>query len=281
MNSYYPTYRKATISSGYDSDAQAFFTATGITDTTIKNAIDALVVGLKADSLWTLMKAIYPFVGGTAALHKWNLKDPRDLDAAYRIVWNGTLTHDANGVTGNGSSGYGDTKFYPNTNFGSNNHHLSLYMRTNGSNTGNECDFGVYETISGADVTITCMARYNNTSYSVGDSGNIVTSNRITNNPGTYNKAFINSRTSTTSHKLYRNGSQIGSTDTTSYSAAYPSPALLLFAVNVGSAGTPSAVQYSPKNIAGATIGDGLDDTQSANLTTRWNTFQTSLSRNV
>jgi hypothetical protein len=74
-----------------DPDAQAFLTATGITDPTITSAIDTLVLDLKAASLWTKMKALYPFVGGTSTTHKYNLVDPADTDAAFRLTFNGTL----------------------------------------------------------------------------------------------------------------------------------------------------------------------------------------------
>ena len=60
----------------YDADAQAFLTAASITDPTISGAINTLVVQMKADNIWTKMKAIYPLVGGTATTHKWNLKNP-------------------------------------------------------------------------------------------------------------------------------------------------------------------------------------------------------------
>ena len=56
------------------------------------------------------MKALYPFVGGTATSHKFNLKDPRDLDAAFRLQFNGGWTHNSNGVTPNGTNGYADNK---------------------------------------------------------------------------------------------------------------------------------------------------------------------------
>ena len=92
-----------------DPDAQAFITAAGITDPTQQSAINTLVVGLKADNLWTSMQAIYPFVGGTASSHKYNLKDPRDLDAAKRLVFNGGWTHNADGITGNGVNTYAET----------------------------------------------------------------------------------------------------------------------------------------------------------------------------
>ena len=82
-----------------------------ISDSTIETALCNLVEGMKSDGIWTKMKAIYPFVGGTADTHKYNLKDPRDLDAAFRITWAGGVTHASTGVKGNGTSGYGDTKW--------------------------------------------------------------------------------------------------------------------------------------------------------------------------
>ena len=86
----------------YDPDAQAFIDAAGLTDTTQKNAINTLVVDLKADSLWTKFYALYPFVGGTASTHKWNLVNPLDTDAAYRlteIANGGSIAHSSTGVT--------------------------------------------------------------------------------------------------------------------------------------------------------------------------------------
>ena len=99
--------------SGINPDAQAFITAAGITDPTQISAINSLVNGLQADGIWTKMKAIYPFVGGTATTHKYNLKDPRDLDAAFRLVFNGGWTHSSTGATPNGTNGYADTKLVP------------------------------------------------------------------------------------------------------------------------------------------------------------------------
>lgn len=99
-----------------DSDAQAFLTAAGIVDPTQRSAVNQLVIDLKAATIWTKLIALYPFVGGTAASHKWNLKDPTDSDGAFRITWNGMLTHNANGVVSNGSTGYGDTHLDPSSN---------------------------------------------------------------------------------------------------------------------------------------------------------------------
>jgi len=103
----------------YDPDAQAFFTASGLTGATNLNAVNQLVLDLKAASIWTKMKAIYCFVGGTAALHKWNLKDPQDLDTAYRLTFIGGWTHNSTGALANGINGYANTFLIPSTNIGS------------------------------------------------------------------------------------------------------------------------------------------------------------------
>lgn len=91
-------------------DVTPFITATGITDPTQIDAITDLVTAFKTHGLWHEMEAIYPMMGGTANTHKYNLKDPRDLDEAYRITWSG-MTHTANGADpgGNGSGDHGNT----------------------------------------------------------------------------------------------------------------------------------------------------------------------------
>jgi hypothetical protein len=94
-----------------DPDAQAFVTAANIEDQIQASAVNQLVIDMKAANIWSKMKAIYPFVGGTATSHKWNLKDPQDLDAAFRLVFNGGWTHSATGALPNGTNGYADTFF--------------------------------------------------------------------------------------------------------------------------------------------------------------------------
>ena len=68
-----------------DLDVQAFLAATGIADATTIDALCALVTSLKADGIWSKLDAIYPVVGSTAATKKYNLKNPLDTDAAFRL----------------------------------------------------------------------------------------------------------------------------------------------------------------------------------------------------
>ena len=115
---------------GFDPDAQAFITAAGITDNTQKTAINTLVLDMKGFGIWTKMKAIYPFVGGTASSHKFNLKNPLDTNAAFRLSFIGGWTHDANGIKANGTNGYADTFFVPSVQYSViDNAHISIYSR--------------------------------------------------------------------------------------------------------------------------------------------------------
>lgn len=114
----------------YDTDAAAFFSAAVITDATQKSATNQFVLDLKGFSLWSKLYAIYLFVGGSAASHKFNLKDPRDLDAAYRLVFSGTWTHNSTGAKPNGSTGYADTKLNPNSVFSDNAQSMGCYLNT-------------------------------------------------------------------------------------------------------------------------------------------------------
>jgi hypothetical protein len=106
---------------GIDADAQAFLTATGITDATITSAINTLVLELKTNNLWTKMKAFYPLVGGSASSCKFNMITPVDDNASYRLSFAGGWTYASTGITPNGTTGYADTFLNPSTALTQNN----------------------------------------------------------------------------------------------------------------------------------------------------------------
>lgn len=148
------------LSSGtfLDQDAQAFLNATkpfylanyydliGKTEEQFDSDINNLFVSAKDYALWNDLGAFYPFVGGTADSHKFNAKDPRDLDEAFRITWFGGLSHGINGVQGNGVNGYGNTHFRILTHVGSvANTHMSFYSRTIDALAGDFRDMGSYQ----------------------------------------------------------------------------------------------------------------------------------------
>ncbi|MGA1049840.1 MAG: hypothetical protein ACO3UU_17695, partial [Minisyncoccia bacterium] len=98
----------------------AFFTAeagAGVTlSDTEKTAINTLVVNLKAANIWTKMKALYPFIGSTATSQKFNLINPADTNAAFRLSFQGGWTHSSTGALPNGTNAYAETYIIPSTN---------------------------------------------------------------------------------------------------------------------------------------------------------------------
>jgi hypothetical protein len=134
---------------GIDPQAQAFISAAGITDPTQINAINRLVLNYKgmgnlntSVDLWTDSNAIYPIVGGSATTHMYNLKDPQNLDAAYRLAFSGGWTHSANGALPNGTNAFADTFLAPNA-LSQNSARMGYYSRTNNLASINRFEAGV------------------------------------------------------------------------------------------------------------------------------------------
>lgn len=254
-----------TPTSAVDPDAQAFITAASITDPTQQSAINNLVIGLKADGLWTKMKAIYPFVGGTSTTTSYNLRNT----AQYQLSWNGGWTWNSQGVTGNGSNSFANTGFNPNSAFTTNDSaHLSIYSRTNSAASA-YVDFGA---TNGLGNSTAINSAYANNAVSLLHNGSTGVNVTNLNTQGFY----IGTRSTASIHKMFKNGSQLGTTDTTS-SGTRPNFILYLGAYNSNG----SNLYHTNRNYAFASIGDGLTDADVTNLNTRVTTFQTALNRNV
>jgi hypothetical protein len=69
-----------------------------------KHYIRTIVNGLYTIGVWQKCKAIYGFVGGNEWKHKWNWKDMRDLDVAYRAQFGSTISHSNMGIIGTNST---------------------------------------------------------------------------------------------------------------------------------------------------------------------------------
>ena len=140
-------------STQFDPDAGAFINATGIGGIEAV-AINNLVNELKTAGLWGLMSAIYPMVGGTAFTHKFNLVNPQDTNAAFRLSFVGGWTHNASGAKPDGLSGtYADTFLNASTNLTTTNGSFSYYSFTNNGDS-EDVEIGVN---TGAATTDECL----------------------------------------------------------------------------------------------------------------------------
>lgn len=249
----------------YDVDAQAYFTAnTAITSTLDKDAINAYFVGLKADGIYTKMKAMYLPIWSSAAANKWNMKSPVDTDAAFRLAFFGGWTHNSNGITGNGTTAYADTFLNDQNDLSINDKHISMYQRN--------------VLVSPSNV-------------SMGAAGNVA---RFYLNFGGQNYAtlgmpqspfivqtpqrgmFIMSKIIIGEFKYYQNS--LAAVTKTGTNNANNSKYFLCANFNTASG---QAAEFSVANLAFVSLGNGLSATESANLQTRTNTLMTHFGLNV
>jgi hypothetical protein len=268
----------ATRYGGLDADAAAFLTAAGITDATITNAINRLVKNYKGQGnlnssvdFWNATNAIYPFVGGTANTHKFNLKDPQDLNSAYRLTFNGGWTHSANGITANGTNAYANTFLQPNI-IGLNSIRGLSYNRTNHVGTSYRMLFGctnlAFTSVFAIDAAINLFTkRYfaNALSDSTGiGNGEILGLNAVIRTASNIVAGFQNTTKTVTSTRNSVSANTLN---------------IFIGANNFN--GNPQAGTYSDSNFAFADFGVGISDSNYSLLYSIIQQFQTNLSRNV
>lgn len=250
-----------------DPDAQAFITAASITDPTQQTAINQLVTDLKGYGIWTKMKALYPFVGGTASSHKFNLKDPRDLDAAYRLVFFGGITHDSNGVTGNATNSYVNTNFKANSaGITLGNYGFGFYSNTNAQEI--KYQMGVRDSVNVARHSI-LSRNTSNIGFASIQSTTEDSFGSVTNSSGNVSLNYISG-----SRKVNIQGLSYNLISTNS--TPHTTDMYLMALNNSGTASFFSGYRFSLFRIH-----EGLNSIEENNMQTLITTFQTALNRQV
>ena len=248
---------------GTDVDAQAFITAASLTDSTQISAVNTLVTGLKSAGIWSKMKALYPFVGGNATAHSKNLINPSLYNLTFSSGWNHTNT----GAKPNGTSAYANTSLLPSSVLNVNSTHVSAYSREDNSNNGSL--LGVFT--FGARGEISIFPKYGGSTlyYAVhSNEGGVSNSDS--------RGLFLANRTSNSQMNGWRNGTKLITSNQNVQTIENVAP-ITLSALNYGS----SRYYFSPNELAIATIGDGLTDTEASTLYTLVQAFQTTLGRQV
>ena len=252
-----------------DPDALAFINAAVISSVVQQNAINQLVLSLKGKGLWTKMNAIYPFVGGTASTHKWNLKNPLDTDAAYRLVFNGGWTHSSTGSDANGTNAYANTYFNLQS-LVENDAHISIYQKNNYTPPGGaSIDIGAFReggSEGGAFIAtevVTNLSRgrmfLNALNYTSSD-----------------NRGYYIVKSDATDTKYYINNVN---QSTIANSGNFPLESQNIYIGALNSSGNSS--YYAAGLYAFASLGSGLTNTQATDLYTVVQTYQTALSRQI
>lgn len=253
--------------SGFDADAQAFINAAGLTDVTQKSALNQLVLDLKANSLWARLKAIYPVIGGTAFTHKFNLKDPRDLDVAFRLAFFGTsVVHSATGMKP--TNGVWATYLIPSAHLSTSSGNLTYYSR---ENIAGGYDMGAADD-GGISVNVTSLiTRYSsNVAAASYGNGSYACQVASTDSRG----MFMTNRNDATNTTLWKNGAKL---KTTAEAASLPNYSIVINGVN----GAGASGYASSKECAFASIGGSFSDAEALIYYNIVQAFQTTLARQV
>ena len=246
-----------------DPDAQAFLTATAITDPTISSAINTFVVSWKNYGLWIKSYALYPLVGGTSSTHKFNLKDPRDLDAAYRLGFNGGWTHSSTGALPNGVNAWANTFLASQDTLSLNSTSFGVYSRTNVDRLAPS----IGNVTGAAPGEASLWLRYQNSLYARVNSS-VIASPFPTNNDS--RGLILANRTNSTQVTVQIRGTQTTLSNTSENT--YTNPFQL---------GGVNPNFFDVKELAFAFIMDGLTSQNMTDANTAIVAFQTALSRNV
>jgi hypothetical protein len=247
---------------GYDRDAVTFINALGTAKSyltsTQQSAINVLVSDLKSTNLWDKFQVMYPLIGGTAASHGFNLKDPRPIPAAYYMTFTGG-THNATGYSQNGNSGlYGLTNFNPAVNLiNVSSSHISLYVPI--LNTQDGYDFG---TANAGTFGIALRTPWGQMAVGLGGVSAAIS-------PPAHGY-FIGSRIGTTTVMTRYSGSTVVSGSGTGTAYNYPN-----FNAQLGSQGYGATSRF----YSFLTIGSGLTLDERNQLNSIVETYQTSLGR--
>ena len=243
---------------GIPNDTTVYYATTPqeITGAAIWTAIDNYVKALKDNLIYSKFKAIYPLIGDTALQMKWNLKNPLDTDAAFRLAFFGSGILSATGWKGNGSNAYIDTFLSQLAEITLNSESVGYYIRTSSAG-GN--DGGAYDGSRGTSLILrTGIVAFRSQSKTE----SVISIPNITG-------LIALSRTDSNSYRVQSR--DVLSTINTATLAMTSS------SFTIGTVGT----SYSDREYSFSYISDGLTDTELLAHNTAVENLQTALKRNV
>jgi hypothetical protein len=218
---------------------------------------------LFTNGLYDKIDVMYPMLGGVANSCKINAK----LNATYDIVFNGGMTFNTSGMTGNAVNGYGTTQYLP---FITNNH-IGYYLGTNSDNG--------YRSVSG--IQFFPVAGQIQNYINVGGNNQFRNGTTGADLSIPYNSSdwyYINTWEVGVGARVYSNGSLSGSIAGAATAGSYTGT------TGIGAPGlmrTDGVInEYNGQRIQFLHSGIGLSAADASTLDTIINTFQTSLGRN-
>ena len=246
--------------------ADGNMTVHGITGSQLWSAVDTFVLAGKSGAWLSKCIAVYPYVGGTSATNKWNLMNPLDTNAAFRQLFGGGITINANGITGNGTNAYADTGITPSSHLGLDNAGATVYQR-NAVISGGADRFIFGALISSGAIgldTATAGSYYyfaNEINFDVASFG-------------AFNGVFSVNRTASNAKAVFRNGVKVA--QVTTVSTVLPNVPIQVLCSSVTGGGRN---YYGDFNVATLAVHQGMSDADIISLHSAITTFNTALGR--
>jgi hypothetical protein len=203
-----------------------------------------------------------------ASQMKFNLKDSRDLDAAFRLTWSGGWTYSATGATPNGTNAYADTKLVPSTAIASvNSNSLGYYSGSNLAETSSD-PVNMGNVISSTQAMSILKSNTAILSRANGDLLNYATA--------IMKGFFVATRPSASVANLFFNGTKV---NTITPNGTLPNFSILIGTTAIGN--TVYTLGYVKNDFRFAFIADGLSDSEAQLLNQIVEKYQVALSRGV
>lgn len=257
------------VASALDSDYTAWRTAVGSVGATQENATNALIVSLKANSLWSGIDRLWLYASENATQASIDLK----ALATHTLVNTPTFTA-SQGYAGNGTSSYINTGFASGS-YTQSSASFSAYVRTNRTSTANTVAVGAwYAATSGARSQIEPRNSGGNIAWGANNTGN---SNESASNANAQGFWTV-SRTGASAQAIYKNSSSTAFASGTLASASIAAGDVF-YVLATNQSGTP--LSYSTDQVGVVHFGAGLSNTDAAQLQTDINTYMTSIGANV
>lgn len=248
----------STTNTVLDTDASAYMVAS--VNGQWQPEINNLFSSLKSNNLYNKIQAFYPFLGTTAAQHKWNAKNPLDTNAAFRLTFSGSATFSDSGYTPNGSTGYANTYLTPSVSQTFNSNGMTIVSGTDSGDNGDNFIIAAYN--SGTQNSILKI---------VGNGAFNLNGTRILGSSTLGMKGiFTNTKQSATVSKLFKNGVEKFSGNS---GGTLPTNPFYIGAIGNISYG------YTRERIQFTAIHEGLSDAEVAILHTIIDIFEAALVR--
>jgi len=223
-----------------------------------------IISNMKAIGTWQLSNAVYGFVGGTADSHKFNWKDLRDVDGAFRLTFinTGDIIHSSNGVSFGGTNGYADSNLLPSLNLNNTTGvNLMAYVKSSVSNEVGDYMICAEQSYGGEAALALANRKLGSSSLKQFISTTSTGVNSVLNvNNSNLFLGCVSGNQLTNINTYWNNGiKQSGTFFTGLASASYPARSVLLMGNRVG--GVLQST-FDGKLLSCVTVGAGLTDTQ-------------------